>query len=137
MQTLGDKRWCANFDCGYLETQNTIKFGRSSKVSIFEIIDYVREIILADRRIWTRRIAETLDISTEHMEAGIHIRGKMCECQSSDNFLGRLVTDDKTYLYYHDLEIKQRFIEWISGIVYGTRLFDFYYGLVVSLLFSY
>jgi len=106
-----------------------------------EIIDQIHELILEDRQISAKSIAEQLGISREHVGSIIHEDLDMRKlsakwvpkclnadqkrqwCQSSqqilefyqcdpNDFLSRLVTMDKTWLYHYDPEIKQQSIEW-------------------------
>jgi len=106
-----------------------------------EIIDQIHELILEDRRISAKSIAEHLGISQERVGPIIHEdldTGKLSakwvpkclnadqkrqRCQSSDHtleffrrdsngFLSRLVTMDETWLYHYDPETKQQTMEW-------------------------
>ena len=106
-----------------------------------EIIDQIHELILEDRRISAKSIAEQLGISRERIGSIIHEdldmhklsakwvtkylnAGQKCErCQSSEQlleffwrdpneFLSRLVTMDETWLYHYDPETKQQSLEW-------------------------
>lgn len=80
MQTLCDKwpsystvkKWCANFHHGDFETQDAALLGKPSTMSTPEIDDHVYHVILADRQISTKRIAETLKISKKHLVIIIH-----------------------------------------------------------------
>jgi len=102
-----------------------------------QIIDQIYEIILEDRWISAKSIAEQLGISHEQVGSIIHedlgmpklsakwvpkcmnVDQKSQQCQSSEqlleffrrdqnDFLSRLVTMDETWLYYYDLETKQQ-----------------------------
>jgi len=110
-------------------------------VTIPEIIDQIHELILEDRRILAKSIAELLGISREWAGSIIHddldIRKlsamgvskylytdqKRQWCQTSgqlleffrhdpNDFMSRLVTMDETWLYHYDLERKQQSMEW-------------------------
>jgi len=110
-------------------------------VTIPEIIDQIHELILEDHRILAKSIAEQLGISREWVGSIIHKDLDMCKlsvkwvlkclnadqkrqrCQSSEelleffrrdpnDFLLRLVTIDKTWLYHYDPETKQQSVEW-------------------------
>jgi len=105
------------------------------------IIDQIHELILEDRRISAKSIAEQLGILREGigsiMHEGLDIRKlsakwvpkclnadqKRQRCQSSEklleflrrdpnDFLSRLVTIDETWLCHYDQETKQRSMEW-------------------------
>lgn len=75
MQTLGlscpsystVKKWCANFQRGDLDTQDAARSGRPSTVSISEIVDYIHDLTLDNRRISAKKIAEMLYISRERV----------------------------------------------------------------------
>jgi len=101
-----------------------------------EIIDQIHELILEDRRISAKPIAEQLGISRERVGSIIHgeldtrklsamwvpkclnADQKPERCQTSEqlleffrrdqnDFLLRLVTMDETWLYHYDPETKQ------------------------------
>lgn len=149
MQTLADKcpsystvkKWCANFQRGDFETEDAGRSGRPSTVTTPEIVDQVHDLILTDRRISAKTIAETLKISRERVAVIIHDhlgmqklsakwvpkclnadeKRKRVETSrlilqhfelSSDNFLDRLVTVDETWLYHYDPETKQQSMQW-------------------------
>jgi len=106
-----------------------------------EIIDQIHELILEDRHILAKSIAEQLGISRERVGSIIHedldtrklsakwvpkclnADPKRQRCQSSEqileffrrdqnDFLSRLVTMDETWLYHYDPETKQQSMEW-------------------------
>jgi len=110
-------------------------------VTALEIIDQIHELILKDRRISAKSIAEQLGFSSERVGSIIHedldMRNlsakwipkclnadqKRQRCQSSgqlleffrrdpNDFVSRLVTMDETWLYHYDLETKQQSMEW-------------------------
>jgi len=102
-----------------------------------EIIDQIHEIILEDRRVSAKSIAQQLGISHEWVGSIIHedldmrklsakwvpkclnADQKRQRCQSPEqtleffrrdpnDFLSRLVTMDETWLYHYDPETKQQ-----------------------------
>jgi len=106
-----------------------------------EIIDQIHKLILNDRRISAKSVAEQMGISRERVGSIIHedldmrklsakwvskylnADQKHERCHSSEqileffqhgpnDFLSRLVTMDETWLYYYDLETKQQSMEW-------------------------
>jgi len=110
-------------------------------VTIPEIIDQIHELILEDRRISAKSIAEQLGISRERVGPIIRKDFNMRKlsakwvpkclnahqkhqwCQSSEqildffrrdpyHFLSRLVTMDETWLYHYVPETKQQSMEW-------------------------
>ena len=109
-----------------------------------EIIDQIHELILEDNRILAKSIAEQLGISREWVGSISHEDFDMWQlaakwvliclnmdqkrqwCQLSEkileffwcdpnDFLSRLVTMDKTWLYHYDPETKQQSMEWQHG----------------------
>jgi len=110
-------------------------------VTTQEIIDQIHELILEDRRISAKSIAEQLGISREWVRSIIHedldmqklsakwvpkclnANQKRQRRQSSEqlleffrrdpnDFLSRLVTTDETWLYHYDPVTKQQSMEW-------------------------
>ena len=131
------KNWVAQFKRGDFSTCDAPRPGRPTTVTTPEIIDQIPELILEDRRISAKSIAEKLGISRERVGSVIHEdldmrklsakwvpkclnadQKRQC-CQSSDQllesfwrdenyFLSRLVTMDETWLYHYDPETKQQ-----------------------------
>jgi len=106
-----------------------------------EIIGQIHKLILEDRQISAKSIAEQLGSSRERVGSIIHedldmwklsakwvpkclnADQKRQRCQSSEqlfkffrhdpnDFLSRLVTMDETCLYHYDPETKQQSVEW-------------------------
>jgi len=131
----------AQFKRGDFSTCDAPRPGRSKTVTTPEIIDQIHELILEDRRISPKSIAEQLGISRERVGSIIHedldmrklsakwvpkclnLDRKRQQCQSSEqlleifrrdsnDFLSRLVTMDETWLYHYDPETKQQSMEW-------------------------
>jgi len=131
----------AYFKSGDFSTCDAPHPGRPKTVTIPEIIDQIHKLILEDRRISAKSIAEQLGISRDRVGSIIHedldmqrlstkwvpkcLNGdqKRQRCQSSEqlldffrrvpnNFLSRLVTMDETWLYHYDPETKQQSVEW-------------------------
>ena len=61
------KNWVAQFQCGYFSTCDAPHSGRPKTVTTPEIIDQIHELILEDRRISAKSIAEQLGISRERV----------------------------------------------------------------------
>jgi len=135
------KNWVAQFKRGDFSTCDTPRPGRPKTVTTPDIIDQIHELILEDRRISTKSIAEQLGISRERVGSIIHEHLDMRKlsakwvpkclnadqkrqwCQSSqqileffrrdpNNFLSRLVTMDEPWFYHYDPETKQQSMEW-------------------------
>jgi len=104
-----------------------------------EIIDQIHELVLEDRRISAKSIAEQLGISRERVGSIIHEdldMRKPCakwvpKCadqkrqryqsyeqhleffrRNPNDFLSRLVSMEETWLYHYDPETKQQSMEW-------------------------
>ena len=128
------------FKRGDFSTCDAPRPGRPKTVTTLEIIDQIHQLILEDRRISAKSIAEQLDISRERVGSIIHedldmwklsatwvlqclnADQKRQRCQSSEqllqffrrdtnDFLSRLVTMDETWLYHYDPETKQQSLE--------------------------
>jgi len=79
-ETLGEhapscvtvKNWVAQFKRGDFSTCDAPRPGRPKTVTIPEIIDQIHELILEDRQISAKSIAEQLGISREQVGSIIH-----------------------------------------------------------------
>jgi len=129
------------FKRGDFSTCDALRPGRPKTVTTPEIIDQIHEIILEDRRISAKPIAEQLGISRERdgsiiyedldmrklpakwVTKCLNADQKRQRCQSSEqlldffrrdpnDFLSRLLTMDETWLYHHEPETKQQSMEW-------------------------
>ena len=124
------KNWVARFKRGNFSTCDAPRPGRPKTVTTSEIIDQINVLILEDRRILAKSIAEQLGISRQRVGSIIHedldIRklsakwvpkcqnaDQKCQrCQSSEqhleffrcDFMSRLVTMEETCLYHYDPE---------------------------------
>ena len=80
IETLGEhapsyatvKNWVAQFKRGDFSTCDAPRPGRPKTVTTPEIIDQIHELILEDRRISAKSIAEQLGISRERVGSIIH-----------------------------------------------------------------
>ena len=135
------KNWVAQLKRHGFSTYNGPRPLRPKPVTTSEIIDLIHELILEERRISAKSIAEQLGISLERVGSIIHEDFEMWKlsakwvpkclkrdekrqrCQSSEqllecfrrdpkNFLSRLLTMDETWLYHYDPETKQQSMEW-------------------------
>jgi len=135
----------AQFKRGDFSACDAPRPGRHKTVTTPEIIGQIHELILEDRRISAKSIAEQLGISRDWVGSIIHkdldmqklsaklfpkclnADQKRQRCRSSEqlleffrrdpnDFLSRLVTKDETWLYHYDPETKQQSVEWrLSG----------------------
>jgi len=146
-ETLGEhapwyatvKNWVAQFKRSDFSTCDAPRPGRPKRVTNPEIIDQIHELILEDRRISAKSIAEQLGISCERVGSIVHEDLDMRKlsakwvpkclnadqkrrCQTSEqlseffrrdpnDFLSRLVTMNETWLYHYDPETKQQSME--------------------------
>ena len=86
-ETLGEhaplyatvKYWVAQFKRGNFSTCDAPSPGRPKRVITPEIIDKIHDLILEDRRISAKSIAEQLDISREQVGSIMRV----CTCGSS------------------------------------------------------
>jgi len=148
-ETLGEhapsyataKNWVAHVKSHDFSTCDAPRPGRPKTVTTPEIIDQIDDLILEDRRISDKSIAEQLGISRERIGSIVredldmrklsakwvpkclNADKKRQRCQSSEQlleffrrdpnyFLSRLVTKDETWLYHYDPETKQQSLEW-------------------------
>ena len=130
------KNWVAQFKRSDYFTCDAPRPGRHKPVTTPEIIDQIHEIILEDRRISAKSIAEHLDISRQRVGSVVHedldmqkVSAKLVpkclnadqkrpRCLSPEQLLeffdaiqmiscwARLVTMDETWLYHYDPEKK-------------------------------
>jgi len=129
------KNWVAQFKRGDFSTCDAPRPGRHKTVTTPEIIDQIHELILEDRRISAKSIAEQLGISSERVGSIVHEDLDMRKlsakwvpkclnayqkrqwCQSSEqlleffrrdpnDLLSRLVTMEENWLYHYDPETK-------------------------------
>jgi len=125
------------------------------KVTTPEISDQIHDLILEDRRISAKSIAEQLGISRERFGSIIHedldtrkLSAKWIpKCLNADQkhqryqsseqileffrrdtnyFLSRLVTIDETWLYHYDPKTKQKSMEWRHSMLHFIYLFNKY-----------
>ena len=134
------KNWVAQFKRGDFSACHAPRPGRPKTVTTPEIYDQIHELILEDRRISAKSIAEQLGISHERDGSIIHedldmwklsakwvpkclnADQKRQRCQSSEqvleffrrdpnDFLLRLVIMDEIWLYHYNPETKQQSME--------------------------
>ena len=135
------KNWVAQFKRGDFSTCDAPRPGRPKTVTTQEIIHQIHELIVENRRISAKSIAEQLDISREGVGSIIredfdmrklsakwvpkcpNADRKRQRCQLSEqlleffrrdqnDFLSRLVTMDETWLNHYDPQTKQQTMEW-------------------------
>ena len=134
----------AQFKRGNFSTCDAPRPGRPKTMASPENVNQIHELLLEDRRISAKSIVEKLDISRERVGSIIHedldmrklsaklvqkclkVDQKRQRCQSYEqllqffrrdpsDFLSRLLTMDKTWLYHYDPETKQQSVERRHG----------------------
>ncbi|XP_033229876.1 histone-lysine N-methyltransferase SETMAR-like [Belonocnema kinseyi] len=65
-------RWFTEFRCGRTSTSDAERSGRPKEVITPEIVDKIHEIILDDRIVKVREVAEAVGISTERVHLILH-----------------------------------------------------------------
>ncbi|XP_033229063.1 uncharacterized protein LOC117180682 [Belonocnema kinseyi] len=135
------KKWFTEFRCGRTSTSDAERSGCPKEVITPVIVDKIHRMILDDRRVKVREVAEALGISTEqvhhisHEYLDIkklsarwvprlfiidHKRNRVTtskECLTMFNrkpneFLHRFVTVDETWIYHNTLETKEQSKQW-------------------------
>lgn len=149
IETLGDqcpsyatiKNWVAEYKRGRSDVKDEHRPGRPISVTTPENIDSVHDMILENRRIGIKSIAEALHISYErvchiiHHDLGMRklsakwiprclnvdqkrvrltTSKEICRrfAEDSSNFLDRLVTMDETWIHNYDPETKEQSKQW-------------------------
>ncbi|KAM8704751.1 hypothetical protein ACLKA7_009240 [Drosophila subpalustris] len=133
--------WYSNFKRGRTSTEDSKRSGRPKEVIIPEIIRQVRQIVLTDRRVKVREIAETVGISTGSAVSILHDHlhmkklnvkwvphfldieqrekrvadSKFCLDMFNRNpseFLRRYITMDETWIHHYIPESNRSSAEW-------------------------
>ncbi|KAM8718588.1 hypothetical protein ACLKA7_001317 [Drosophila subpalustris] len=133
--------WYSNFKRGRTSTEDSKRSGRPKEVIIPEIIRQVRQIVLTDRRVKVREIAETVGISTGSAVSILHDHlhmkklnvkwvphfldieqrekrvadSKSCLDMLNRNpseFLRRYITMDETWIHHYTPESNRSSAEW-------------------------
>ncbi|KAL7731797.1 hypothetical protein ACLKA6_016730 [Drosophila palustris] len=133
--------WYSNFKRGRTSTEESKRSGRPKEVIIPEIIRQVRQIVLTDRRVKVREIAETVGISTGSAVSILHDHlhmkklnvkwvphfldieqrekrvadSKSCLDMFNRNpseFLRRYITMDETWIHHYITESNRLPAEW-------------------------
>ncbi|KAL7725063.1 hypothetical protein ACLKA6_010337 [Drosophila palustris] len=133
--------WYSNFKRGRTSTEDSKRSGRPKEVIIPEIIRQVRQIVLTDRRVKVREIAETVGISTGSAVSILHDHlhmkklnvkwvshfldieqrekrvadSKSCLDMFNRNpseFLRRYITMDETWIHHYIPESNRSSAEW-------------------------
>lgn len=149
VETLGDSsppystvaRWAKEFKLGRTSTEDEHREGRPSTSLTEENVKKVEEVVLEDRRVTIRHVAEVTGLSYGSIQRilanELHMRKvsarwvpKMLNDEQKkkrvdmsranlekfqadkDNFLSRFVTMDETWIHHFDPETKQQSMTW-------------------------
>ncbi|XP_011049685.1 PREDICTED: putative uncharacterized protein FLJ37770 [Acromyrmex echinatior] len=110
-------RWYKMFSEGREDVNDEERVGRPSTSTTDENIDEVKKIVLANRRITVREVAEDLNISIGSchsiftndlgMRHRINIAKELLDSVRDDlNVLQRVITGDELWVYGYDVETK-------------------------------
>ncbi|UYV79064.1 hypothetical protein LAZ67_17000978 [Cordylochernes scorpioides] len=100
------------FSEGREDVNDEERAGRPSSSTTDEKINEVEKIILANRRITVREVAEDLNISIGSCHS-IFINDEMLDSVRDDpNLLQRVITGDEAWVYGYDVETKAQSSQW-------------------------
>lgn len=145
---MGDKcpsystvqHWVRRFRTGHFDVEDEPRSGRPVEATTEGKAEVVHDLVLADRRISAKRVAEIVGISDERVRHILHnildmrkLSAKWVpKCLQADqkrkrvetardiinrfdgreNFVTRLITMDETWLYHYDPETKEQSKQW-------------------------
>ena len=135
--------WVSEFKRGRTSCEDAPRTGRPNEVTTPEMIEKIHKLVLEDRRIKVRQIAEITGISTERVHFILHEQlqmKKLCarwvprlltvdqkqrrkdvsiEClglfqRDKKEFLRRFITVDETWVHHFTPESKQQSKQWVE-----------------------
>ncbi|KYN33855.1 hypothetical protein ALC56_11827 [Trachymyrmex septentrionalis] len=132
-------RWYKMFSEGREDVNDEERAGRPSTSTTDENIDEVKKIVLANRRITVREVAEDLNISIgschsiftndlgmrrvaakfvpkllnfDQKQHRINIAKELLDSVRDPNLLQRVITGDESWVYGYDVETKAQSSQW-------------------------
>jgi len=138
------KKWDAKFKRGCTSLEDDPREGRPKSATTLEIIEQVNDMVLDDRRMKVREIAETTGISEERVGYILHEQmdmKKLCarwvprlltadqkrthmkiseQClerfnKNKTDFVHRFITTDETWIHHYTPESKQQSKQWTEA----------------------
>ena len=138
------KKWAAEFKRGRTSLEDDPREGRPKSATTPEIIEQVHDMVLDDRRMKVREIAETIGISKERVGYILHEEldmKKLCarwvprlltadqkrtrmkiseQClerfnKNKTDFVHRFITMDETWIHHYTPESKQQSKQWTEA----------------------
>lgn len=137
-------KWFTDFRCGRTSTIDAERPGRPIEVTTPEMVNKIHDIVLQDRRVKVREIAEMVRISDERVRNILHQHLNMRKLsarwvprlltidqkrvrvttskanlamfnRNRHEFLRRFITVDETWIHHHTPETKEQSKQWIAS----------------------
>ena len=123
-------KWYKLFIEGREYVNNDTRSGRPSSSTTDENIEAVNKIVMENRRITIREVAENVEISVgscnaifsdvlgmKHLAAKLNrlmtiAQELLNDVNDEQNLLKRVITDDETWVYAYDIETKPQSSKW-------------------------
>ncbi|UYV72181.1 K02A2.6-like [Cordylochernes scorpioides] len=114
-------RWYKMFSEGREDVNDEVRAGRPSTSTTNEKINEVEKMILANRRITVREVAEDLNISIGSCHSifmndlglrRVAAKFMLDSVRDDPNLLQRVITGDKAWVYGYDVETKAQSSQW-------------------------
>jgi transposase len=140
------RKWAAEFKRGRTSLEGDPREGRPKSATPPEIIEHVHDMVLDDRRIKAREIAETIGISKERvgyiLREELHMKKLRArwvprmltadqkrirmQClerfnKNKTDFVHRFIPMDETWIHHYTPESKQQSKQWIGAGCSGPK----------------